>query len=203
MVSIFSKEILRKSIHLLGILIPALYYYIDRDTAVLWMGLLVGMLFLSEWMRLHGYFSFPGIIIRSHEVHNAAGHLYMMTSAFIVIVLFSKTIAIAAMTMAVVGDTASGIVGAMWGTKAHVRHTRLPLKPVPVVLVMFFSSFISGYLATLTPGLELLPAVSIAMGALGATLADGVPWHVRGRVLDDNLTIPVLSALFIFLSQGL
>ncbi|MBE0523366.1 MAG: hypothetical protein IBX40_03385 [Methanosarcinales archaeon] len=202
MVSIILKEILRKSIHLLGILIPGIYYFIDRSTAILWLSLIVGVLFIAEWMRLREIISFPSIILRSHEVHKVAGHLYLMASALIVIALFSKTIAIAAITMAVIGDTSSGIVGALWGKKAHVRHTRLPLKPAPILLVMFLTSFISGYLATLAPRLDTLPVFSLALGALGAMLADGIPWQIRGRILDDNLTIPIISALIIFLSPG-
>jgi dolichol kinase len=42
----------------------------------------------------------------------------------------------------------------------------------------------------------------VALGALGATLADGVPWQIRGRVLDDNLTIPLVSALLMLVSTG-
>lgn len=203
MVNIILREILRKSIHLLGIIIPGIYYFIDRSTAILWLSLIVGVLFIAEWMRLRGIISFPGIILRSHEMHKVAGYLYLIASALIVIALFSKTIAIAAITMAVIGDTSSGIVGSLWGKKANVRHTRLHFKPTPILLVMFLTSFISGYLATLAPRLDTLPVFSLAMGALGAMLADGVPWHIRGQILDDNLTIPIISALIIFLSPVL
>jgi len=203
MVNIIVKEILRKSIHLLGILIPGIYYFSDRSAFILWFGLIVGVLFIVEWMRLRGIISFPGIILRSHEGHKVASYLYMMASALIVIALFSKTIAIVAITMAIIGDTCSGIVGSLWGKRAHVRHTRLPFKPAPILLVMFLTSFFSGYLATLAPRLDTLPIFSLALGALGAMIADGVPWHIRGRVLDDNLTIPIISALLIFLSLNI
>jgi dolichol kinase len=203
MVNIIVKEILRKSIHLLGILIPGIYYFSDRSAFILWFGLIVGMLFIAEWMRLRGIISFPGIILRSHEGHKVASYLYMMASALIVIALFSKTIAIVAITMAIIGDTCSGIVGSLWGKGAHVRHTRLPFKPAPILLVMFLTSFFSGYLATLAPRLDALPIFSLALGALGAMIADGVPWHIRGRILDDNLTIPIISGLLIFLSLNI
>jgi dolichol kinase len=131
-----------------------------------------------------------------------AGYVYSITAAIIVIALFPKTIAITALTMAVLGDFSSGIAGAMWGKKADVRQMRLPIKPVPILLVMLLVSFFTGYLAANAPGLAPLPAYSVALGALGATLADGVPWQIRGRVLDDNLTIPLVSAVLMLVSTG-
>jgi dolichol kinase len=68
---------------------------------------------------------------------------------------------------------------------------------------MLLVSFSTGYLASHAPGLAPLPAYSVALGALGATLADGVPWQIRGRVLDDNLTIPLVSALLMLVSTGI
>jgi dolichol kinase len=160
-------------------------------------------------MRLRGYVKYPGILLRSFENRKVAGYVYSTIAALIVIALFSKTIAIVAFTMFVIGDACSGIAGAVWGEKVNVRHLKLPIKPVPILLMMFLVSFISGYSVTLTPRLEQLPAFVIAVGALGATLADGVPWQIRGRMLDDNLTmlilivIPHSSAVVSFIAKEL
>lgn len=197
MVNILLQEVLRKSIHLSGILIPAGYYFIDRFTALFWLSLLLVVTLHLEWMRLHGYIQYPAILLRPLENKKMAGYAYSILAAFLVIALFSRTTAIVAFTMAVIGDTSSGIAGAVWGKSANVRQTGLPLKPAPIMLVMFLVSLGSGYLASLASGLESLPFFSIALGALGATLADCVPWQIRGRVLDDNLTIPLASAFLI------
>lgn len=179
-----------------------IYYFIDRFTALFWLSLIVLVMLQLEYMRLKGYIRYPNILLRPFEEHRVAGYAYSTTAAFIVIALFPKTIAIAAMAMAIIGDTSTGIAGAVLGKDSNVRQSRLPLKPVPVLAVMFMASFASGYLATLAPAMEQIPVFSILMGALGATLADGVPWQVRGRVLDDNFTIPVVSALLMFLSAA-
>ncbi len=199
---ILSKELLRKSIHLAGMLIPVIYYFTDRFTVLFWLSPLVIVALQLEWMRLHGYFRYPAVLLRPSEEHRVAGYVYSITAAFIVIALFPKTIAITALTMAVLGDFSSGIAGAMWGKKADVRQMRLPIKPVPILLVMLLVSFSTGYLAAHAPGLAPLPAYSVALGALGATLADGVPWQIRGHVLDDNLTIPLVSAVLMLVSTG-
>ncbi len=200
---ILSKELLRKSIHLAGMLILVIYYFTDRFTVLFWLSPLVIVALQLEWMRLHGSFRYPAVLLRPSEEHKVAGHVYSITAAIIVIALFPKTIAITALTMAVLGDFSSGIAGAMWGKKADVRQMRLPIKPVPIMLVMLLVSFFTGYLAAHAPGLAPLPVYSVALGALGATLADGVPWQIRGRILDDNLTIPLVSALLMLVSTGI
>jgi dolichol kinase len=199
---ILSKELLRKSIHLAGMLILVIYYFTDRFTVLFWLVPLVFVTLQLEWMRLSGSFRYPAVLLRPSEEHRVAGYVYSITAACIVIALFPKTIAITALTMAVLGDFSSGIAGAMWGKKADVRQMRLPIKPVPILLVMLLVCFFTGYLAAHAPGLAPLPVYSVALGALGATLADGVPWQIRGRVLDDNLTIPLVSALLMLVSTG-
>ena len=200
---IISKELLRKSIHLAGMLIPVAYYFLGRFTVLFWLSPIVIVTLQFEWMRLRGYISYPAPLLRPSEEHRVAGYVYSIIAAFIVIALFPKTIAIAAITMAVLGDFSSGIAGAVWGKKADVRQMRLPIKPVPILLVMLLVSFTTGYLAAHAPGLAPLPIYSVALGALGATLADGVPWQIRGHVFDDNLTIPLVSAVLMLVSSGI
>ncbi len=199
---IISKELLRKSIHLAGMLILVAYYFLGRFTVLFWLSLIVIVILQLEWMRLRGYISYPAVLLRPSEEHRVAGYVYSTTAAFIVIALFPKTIAITAITMAVLGDFSSGIAGAVWGKKADVRQMRLPIKPVPILLVMLLVSFTTGYLAAHAPGLAPLPVYSVALGAIGATLADGVPWQIRGHMLDDNLTIPLVSAMLMLVSSG-
>ena len=199
---IISKELLRKSIHLAGMLILVAYYFLGRFTVLFWLSLIVIVILQLEWMRLRGYISYPAVLLRPSEEHRVAGYVYSTTAAFIVIALFPKTIAITAITMAVLGDFSSGIAGAVWGKKADVRQMRLPIKPVPILLVMLLVSFTTGYLAAHAPGLAPLPVYSVALGAIGATLADGVPWQIRGHMLDDNQTIPLLSAILMLVSSG-
>ncbi len=200
---ILSKELIRKSIHLAGMLIPVIYYFTDRFNILFWLIPLVIITLQLEWMRLSGSIRYPAVLLRPLEEHRVAGYVYSIIAAVIVIALFPKTIAITALTMAILGDFSSGIASAMWGKKADVRQMRLPVKPVPILLVMLLVSFSTGYLAAQAPGLAPLPVYSVALGALGATLADGVPWKIRGRVLDDNLTIPLVSALLMLVSMGI
>jgi dolichol kinase len=200
---IISKELLRKSIHLAGMLFPVAYYFLGRFTVLFWLSPIVIVTLQFEWMRLRGYISYPAVLLRPSEEHRVAGYVYSIIAAFIVIALFPKTIAIAAITMAVLGDLSSGIAGAVWGKKADVRQMRLPIKPVPILLVMLLVSFLTGYLAAHAPGLAHLPVYSVALGALGATLADGVPWQIRGHILDDNLIIPLVSAVLMLVSAGI
>ncbi len=199
MSDILVREIVRKSIHLSGLLILIIYHFTDRSTVVFWLSLIVVAMFLTEWMRLKGYIRYPGFLLRPFEEHKVAGYIYSTTSALFVIALFPKNVAMAAISMAIIGDLSSGIAGAIMGDRANVRQMKLPHKPVLILIIMFLMSFISAFLIVDLTGVDQLPIIALVAGAAGATIADGVPWEIRGRVLDDNLTIPFTSAILILL----
>ena len=199
MSDILNREIVRKSIHLSGLLILFIYSFTERSIVVFWLSLIVLAIFLAEWMRLKGYIRYPGFLLRPFEEHKVAGYIYSTTSALFVIVLFPKNVAMAAITMAIIGDLSSGIAGAIIGNKANVRQMKLPHKPVSILIITFLMSLIPAYLVVDLTGVDRLPIIALVAGAVGATIADGVPWQIRGRVLDDNLTIPFTSAALILL----
>jgi dolichol kinase len=199
MSGILLKEIIRKFIHLSGIFIPLIYFFIGRYSTVFWLSLIVMTMFIMEWMRLNGYIKYPEFLLRPFEEHTVAGYIYSTTAALIVIALFPMNVAIAALTMAVIGDTSSGIAGSVFGNKANIRQMGHRVKPVPILMIMFLTSLISGYLVIDILMPDQIALIALVAGALGASIADGVPWQIRGRVLDDNLTIPFTCAVVILM----
>ena len=61
---ILSKELLRKSIHLAGMLILVVYYFTDRFTVLFWLVPLVFVTLQLEWMRLLGSVRYPAVLLR-------------------------------------------------------------------------------------------------------------------------------------------
>lgn len=110
---LLSHELLRKAFHVTGSIIPAAYYFLSKETALVLLSLLNVILLLVEWHRLRGKIKIPGILLRRHEEARVAAYIYFQIGAFVSILMFQKTIAIAALLMLAIGDTASGIAGAI------------------------------------------------------------------------------------------
>jgi dolichol kinase len=181
--NILRAEARRKAIHCCGVAIPALYFFFPKE----WLtaGFLVGFVIIAllEWLRLRGCLSLP--CLREYEEKKVGAYVFFVISAFLSILLFSKPVAIAAIMMLAFGDTVSALSGAVLNTDP----SSLPgkrMKPPGVMLAMFLTSLLIGLLV-------LGPGAVAFLGAIGATIADGVPVRVRQVPLNDNLTIPLVA----------
>jgi dolichol kinase len=124
-------------------------------------------------------------LTREYEQDNVAGYALYMFGMTAAALAFEPRIAIPAMLMLTIADPISGLVGS----------GELGVKAVHTLLVTFGVCL----LITSLSGLPLLTAV---LGALAATLADGAKPVIAGYVVDDNLTIPVGSAVVMYLALG-
>lgn len=185
-------EIIRKGIHLgTGILMVVLYSFSEKNVLVfIHLFFLLAIWFL-ELLRFKGAIQVP--FLRDRERKVVGAHAFFMLSTFIVILVFDMRIAIASILMLTIGDPASGAaqlfrrnnLGSLDGHEAV-------LKPPGVILIMFITSFLVGYLC--------LGSLVIAIfGAIGAALADGLQLKVREVIIDDNLTIPLYAGFLMSL----
>jgi len=117
-----------------------------------------------------------GSLIRDHEHNTLTGATYLVLSSLLCITLFSKTVAVAAISFLVLGDTMAALVGRSFGKKRFFQ------KSIEGSLACFFSCLLCG---SLVPQLSF--GVSV-VGALVATLVELLPLPI-----DDNLRIPLLS----------
>jgi dolichol kinase len=207
---IFFKELGRKAFHMAGFVIPAAYYFfVSRDIMLLVLGACVLGAGFLEYMRLTGRDLYPMSYMRPSEKGRLAAYFYAALALFLAVLLFSKTIAIAAMLFLVFGDALTGLAGvvlSMYAGKKSVdvrdgkgsglayaiRHH----KPLSLMLLMFAICVVIGL--TFRPELSYL---SLAAGAAGAVIADAFPWRIRGFVLDDNLSIPLLAGALMTLAS--
>jgi dolichol kinase len=183
--SILKEEAKRKTIHICGVAIPVLYLFLSRESILFAFGLAFIVIFVIEWLRLHGIVSLP--FLRNKEEKKLGAYVFFMIGAFLSILIFEKRIAIAAILMLAIGDAASGLTGAVIHEDKPELYERR-MKSPEVMRVMFVTSLILGWL--------VLHSIPVAvLGALGATIADGVPLRVYNVLIDDNLTIPLLSGV--------
>lgn len=194
-------ELRRKAFHVTGSLIVVAYYFISRDTALVLLSFMNAILLLIEWLRLKGKVKLPEILLRPHENKEVAAYIYFQMASLISILVFDKTIAIAAILMLALGDAASGIAGAMIiGGNVRSNNTgKIAFKPLTIIAVMFMVCILIGLLlSSLPPAPDMIqvPLWVYIAGALGATLGDAIPLRIQGKPVDDNMMIPLLSGIF-------
>lgn len=201
MFDLLSSELRRKAFHLIGSLIPIVYYFLDRETALIGLSIINAVLLLIEWLRLNGKIELPKVLLRPHENKQVAAYIYFQMAALISILVFDKTIAIAALLMLAFGDTASGLAGSMikGGDIRNHDTKRMVIKPLPIMAAMFVVCLMTGLVLLSLPLAKDMAYLSLPVyvaGAAGATLGDAIPLRIYGRPVDDNLMIPLLSGVF-------
>lgn len=184
-----SFEVGRRLVHASGAVIPAGYLL---DTYVLELGILtwpvvqviavVGLVLtiLLELARLYGGLEHAiyDRLTREYEQDSVAGYAMYVFSGAIVVLLFDPQIAVPALFMLMLGDPISGLL-----STGELRKVKRPR----VLVGMFVVCFLFAY-----PFVGTIVAV---VGALGATIADGVKPVIGEFVVDDNLTIPIAAAV--------
>ena len=205
MSGLFLTELRRKALHAAGSIFAFAYYFTDRETAIIGLAIINAILLIVEWQRLKGNIRLPEILLRPHEKEQVGAYIYFQIAALISVVFFEKTIAIAAILMLSLGDTASGLSGALLN-KGNVRYSRkkFTIKPLPIVSVMFAVCVLIGLIMVSLPlahDMQYISLLSYVAGALGATLGDAVPFRVQGKPIDDNLLIPLFSGVFMTIAN--
>jgi len=187
-------ELRRRAVHASGVGFPALYlldlaawrtvgYLLVVGSVVAAMLEAVRLLIGLDWAVYE-------TLTREYERDNVAGYALYMFSMTAVAWVFDPPVAVPGMLMLALGDPVSGLLGSNEAGRA---------KRAGVVAAMFAVCFALGTLVlvrTVTPPTAVLAA---AVGAAGATVADGYTPVVAGYVVDDNITIPPAACLGIWL----
>ena len=203
------REVRRKAIHLSGLSVPLGLILLGRSFTAWALALVLAISLVLEGQRLQGRISLPEV--REHEKTRVASYIYYMAGCLLAVLLFPGSIAVVAILFLALGDTVSGLVGSIL-KNCDVRSSSTPaaeaaaagaspaactlswrVKPLPVLAATFLACLLIG---ALTASFTGLPWPVYLSGAAGAAFADGVAILVRGRSLDDNFSIPVLSGAF-------
>lgn len=130
-------------------------------------------------------------ILRQSEVHRLAGTSYLLTGVLIVAFLFPRPIVQMTLLFLAFADPLASYVGIRYGKDKIFRHKSLQ-GTLTALFVCAVICFI--YLYTHNILVDHIFGVSLAAGIIGA-LSELIP---VGK-LDDNLTLPVLSASALWL----
>ena len=180
-----ARELRRKSIHLLGLVLPILYVFTTRHTATIAVGALLAIVLGVELLktllptfRVMFMRIFSPILRSQEQKGGLTGATYYLIGSFLCILLFDKTLAIVCLCFLTLGDLFAALIGKQWGRiKLFSRKS----------LEGSLACFIVCTAVALLIGLH--PVVAI-VGAFAATLIELLPTGV-----DDNITIPLISGL--------
>ncbi|MCH7690217.1 MAG: hypothetical protein IIA17_04120 [candidate division Zixibacteria bacterium] len=192
------QELLRKSTHIGALVIPGGYYFLGLEqvtafwilSCITLLMLVVDVSRLRNWWfwRVFGSRVFSHMLRKHEQDGDLTGASYILLTASVSIALFSKPVAIAAISFIIVGDVAAALIGRKFG------RTKIGNKTLEGSLGCLAATFL---VAVFAPGISLQVAL---LGALVATLVEAWPMGV-----DDNVSVPLLSGLamtmFIVLSS--
>lgn len=175
-------ELLRKSIHLSGLILPVIYLFLDKPTMLVLMGILTGFALAVELMKWlfppfgEFFFQIFASLLRTHERKGAiTGATYYLISAFLCIFLFAKTLAIVCIFFMILGDMAAALVGKKWGRTKLLGSKSLEGSAACFIVCVAIAL------------VQLNPIIAI-IGAFVATIVELIPVPI-----DDNLTVPLVS----------
>jgi dolichol kinase len=185
----YSTEFVRKGIHLASLLIPIIYAFIPRSTAVSILVPLTAVFVLSDIARLtipafgRFYLMLFGFLLRNHELNDKGRRLtgasYVMLAAVIMVAFFPKVLALTALAILIVSDTSAALIGRRWGKRPFLT------KSVEGSSAFFISAVL---VVAATPKIEYR-FEEYLIGMIGALV--GAVVEASGIGLDDNLSIPL------------
>lgn len=185
-------ELGRRLVHASGVGLPALYLLDVASWDVVVALFVIGAFTTAvlEFLRLTvglDWFIYRHLT-REYEQDSVAGYALYMFSSTAVVLVFEPQIAIPAVLMLMLGDPISGLL-----SSGELRTVKRPRS----LLAMF------GICALLAAPFVYQTPLAVVLGGLGGMAADGVKLSVRDYIVDDNLTIPPVAALGIWIGVEL
>lgn len=193
-------HVLRRLWHMGTTTLIAYFYwaFLTKEQALLLITTIGTIFLLGDCFRLkydtlnQAILKVLGRIMRKSELTSQSAMAPFILALFIVVMLFSKPIALMAILYLGVGDPVASIVGIYYG-KTKLFGTR---KSFEGFAANFLVSTILTYivLSSFHLGGNTLALISLISG-LGAAASEASP-----LVTDDNLHVPVISACILWLS---
>ncbi|MHB1048475.1 MAG: diacylglycerol/polyprenol kinase family protein [Bacteroidota bacterium] len=193
----YKAEIARKGIHLTSLSIPIIYYFIERDLALM---LLVPVTLSFLAVDLLRYYHRPTadlfyrifrFMLRKHELDEKTkrlnGATNVLIAATLCVIIFPKLIVLTAFSILIVSDSFAALIGRKFGKRKFFQ------KSLEGSLAFFFFALL---VIAVTPKIEYAPAEYLigAVAALAGTFAEAASLKI-----DDNLSIPFSVGIVMWL----
>ncbi len=192
----FKKELYRKAIHISSLWIPAFIYLFPKKETVLFIGILLCANLATEylcykkisWIR-YVYDKLFLKTLRSKETCKnrfvPSGAAYVLTAALSCALLFTKEIAVIALTIMLVSDACAAVFGKTFGSrKLHAA------KSLEGSIVFFISALCVMVLYNSIFALNYAGIIACCAATLCELYDDKIK-------IDDNLSVPLAIGLIL------
>lgn len=188
----------RKAYHFFGVLIIiGLYQILTRHQAVIAITVAASLLVTLDFLRLRNRslnrvtYQLFAPFLRKEEFNKFSGMAYLLSGAFFVVVFFPKPVGLLAFLFLAIGDPISSIVGVLYGKDKIVGNKSLQGSMAGFLACTFTAALYFQFLGIMTDRIILVSLIGGFIGALSELIPVGK--------LDDNFTIPVISASLLWL----
>lgn len=199
----YADELRRKLIHLFSLNISLVYIQLDKWTAF-WIMLIIASItvaldILSKKVEPveKFFYKYFGSILRKHERKKKKfrlnGASWLVISATLTILVFPKLFACVALSILIVSDIASALIGRKWGKTPFFKKktvegsTAFFVTGAATVVVYFIVFQLNNYF--LLYGL---------IATLVTTFSEAISKQIK---IDDNLIVPVVFAGFMWIVE--
>ncbi|MFO7711055.1 MAG: hypothetical protein R6V53_04805 [Candidatus Woesearchaeota archaeon] len=115
------------------------------------------------------------------------GMIFYALGCTTVVFIFPKEIALASIMILALGDSTSRLVGPLGYLKYPFNNKR------------FLEGIVAGAIVSTIGAWAFVDIIPAMIAASGAMIIEGIDMRVNNYKIDDNLTIPLISALILFL----
>lgn len=185
----------RALVHIgVGLVIIVLAFYLPRALMIALLGLGTFCYLLTDLLRLRServracFIRLFKPFMRDYEVTGLSGAAYFLVASLVTLTLFSREIAILAISFLTIGDSLATIIGERYG---RVRFFKKTAEGAVACLLGNVLALVAGFYISLDFTLTVA-----MLGAVVATLVESLPLPVN-----DNLTIPLLSGTVMWLAS--
>lgn len=190
-------KILRKVWRLAALFFPILYLFQPKSILLIISGILLAIFAFIEITR----FTHPNLnrklfknlkhIMKAKEKRHISTITWFTLALFLTLLIFPREIAIIALVFLVFGDSAAEIFGLRFGVTKLIGE-----KSLQGSLACFLFCLIFGWIFAfiLNVGFYI-----VLIGAIVATIIELVPIKLWNLKIDDNFTVPIISAIIMTL----
>ena len=192
-----AKELYRQLVHIaIGLATLLLYYYEIFTPLMVFLIIIAGLLasIICKRVRLPLFSFFLDHFEREEQrkTFPGKGMIFFFIGVLLVMKLFEKDIALAAIMILTLGDSISHILGEHFGQIRNIFNGKSK---------KLLEGTIAGTLAGFLGALFFVPASQAFLGSAAAMIAEVIKIDFNERTLDDNLIVPLVAGTVIFLLQ--
>ncbi len=189
------REFGRQALHIIiGLLIIVTYYLNYLSSLAVFLMIIIGGLasVLSKRVNLPFFTFFLNHFERDEhkKTFPGRGMIYFFVGILLVMRLFEKDIALAAMIILTLGDSVSHLVGERFGRIKNVfnGHSK-----------KLFEGTLAGIIAGFIGAVIFVPVPEAFLGSAAAMFAEVIEIDLNKKSLDDNLIIPLVAGTVMLL----